>query len=118
MHEQIYAKLLELARGRRLASYSEIAPLADLDMSDETDRKTMSILLEEIVRYEHEQNRPMLTALVIHQGNDNNPGEGFFAIAQELGLFEGSRKDIARTTFWAGQVADVYDYWRKKSRAE
>jgi hypothetical protein len=113
MHQPIYDRLLELASNRLLTSYSDIAPLAGLDMNAEKDRKKMSELLEEIARFEHGENRPMLTALVIHRGNDNNPGEGFFAIALELGLFQGSRDDIMRTTFWTQQVADVHAHWRK-----
>jgi len=53
----------------------------------------------------------MLTALIVHRGNDNNPGEGFFAIAQEFGLYNGSRDQIARLTFWANMVTEVHNHW-------
>jgi hypothetical protein len=112
MNQQIYDELVRLARSRQLTTYSDISLLASLDMSVEADRQQMSLILEEIARFEHSQNRPMLTALVIHRGNDNNPGEGFFSIAQELGLFQGSRNNIERTTFWAQQVGDVHVHWR------
>lgn len=115
MHQQIYDALVQLARNKQLTSYSDIAPLAGLDMNVEADRQRISLLLEEIARFEHSHKRPMLTALVIHRGNDNNPGEGFFSIAQELGLFQGSRDDIVRTTFWAQQVGDVHALWRQST---
>ena len=117
MHQQIYDTLVQLARDRLLTSYSDIAPLANLDMNVDADRQQMSQLLGEIARFEHSQKRPMLTSLVIHRGDDNNPGEGFFAIAQELGLFQGSRDDIVRTTFWARQVGDVHAHWKLHPQA-
>jgi hypothetical protein len=112
MNQEIYEALVSLARTRQLTSYSDIAPLANLDMSVEADRDAMSFILEDIARFEHDASRPMLTALVIHRGNDNNPGEGFYAIAQDLGIFNGSRDAIDRTTFWAQQVSDVHEHWQ------
>ncbi|MGA3172159.1 MAG: hypothetical protein ABSE62_14225 [Chthoniobacteraceae bacterium] len=110
MNQQIYDRLLWLARNQQLSSYTDIGGLVGLDMNEEADRHEISRLLEEIARFVHAQHWPMLTALVIHWGNDNNPGEGFFAIAQELGLFGGTRNELARTTFWARQVAAVFAF--------
>jgi hypothetical protein len=112
MHIGIYNRLLELARGERLTTYSDIAPLAGLSMSDERDRERMSELLGEILRHEVTQGRPLLTAIVVHRGDDNNPGEGFFTIATELGRFSGSRDPLARLEFWVRQIQEVNTYWR------
>ena len=111
MHQGIYNRLLELARAGRLTTYSDIAPLADLSMSSELDRDRISELLGEILRDEVAHNRPLLTAIVVHRGNDNNPGEGFFAIATELGRYDGSRDQLARLEFWVRQVQEVNTYW-------
>jgi hypothetical protein len=114
MHMGIYNCLLELARAKEieLTSYSRIAPLAGLSMSNDADRDRMSELLCEILRYEVTQGRPLLTAIVVHEGDDNNPGERFFAIAScELNRFDGSRDPIARLEFWVRQVQEVHAYW-------
>lgn len=111
MNEILYNELLRLAKSKKLASYSEVAPLLDLSMEIEEHREEMAKLLGEIVYHEHANNRPMLTSLVVHKGNDNNPGEGFFLIATELGYFDGSRDSIARLTFWANQVTNVHNHW-------
>jgi len=113
MHRPIYNRLLELARAHpgRLTTYSDIAPLADLTMDVEEDREKMSRLLEEILVHEAHAGRPLLTAIVVHRGNDNNPGEGFFSAATELGKFNGSREQMARLEFWVRQVSDVHAYW-------
>lgn len=80
-------------------------------MENECDRDEIATLLREIAVHEHNVGRPMLTALIVHRGNDNNPGEGFFSIARELGLYNGSRHQVARVTFWANQVANVHNHW-------
>ena len=53
----------------------------------------------------------MLTALVVHHGDDNNPGEGFFAIATRFRRFNGSRDQFKRLQFWVEQVKEVHAHW-------
>jgi hypothetical protein len=107
----LYEKLLDLAKTKKLASYSEVAPLIGLDMAQEADRDEIARKLGDIVFFEHENNRPMLTALVVHQGGDNNPGEGFFSAAEKIGLFKSSRDPMKRLIFWSNQVTLVHNHW-------
>lgn len=111
MNHILYDELVRLARAKKIAAYNDVSPLVGLDMSEQEDRNAIAELLGEIAIHEHGEGRPMLTALVVHRGNDNNPGEGFFSIAQDLGLYNGGRDQIARVTFWANQVAEVYNHW-------
>ncbi|MDD2914147.1 MAG: hypothetical protein PHP70_02390 [Gallionella sp.] len=111
MNQILYDELVKLAKSDKLTFYSKVAPLVGLSMDDEEDRNEIARLLGEIAVYEHKQGRPMLTSLVIHKGNDNNPGEGFFSIATELGLYSGSRDQLERVTFWANQVKAVHNHW-------
>src|SRR5882762_9837601 len=108
MNTAIYGRLLGLARAQKLTHYSEIASLASLSMDIEEDRDKMASLLWEILEHETKSNRPMLTALVVHHGVDNNPGEGFFSAAMKIGKFDGSRDPIARLEFWVRQVSEVH----------
>lgn len=107
----LYEKLVQLAKTKSLAAYSNVAPLIDLDMSKDQDRDEIARRLGDIVLYENENGRPMLTALIVHYGNDNNPGEGFFSAAEKIGLYKGSRDPINRLTFWSNQVTLVHNYW-------
>lgn len=107
----LYEKLLELAKAKKLASYSEVAPLLGLDMSQDQDRDEIAKKLGDIVFFEHENHRPMLTALIVHQGGDNNPGEGFFSAAEKIGLFKSSRDPMKRLIFWSNQVTLVHNHW-------
>ena len=111
MNQALYNELVRLARSQALAAYSDVSPLIGLSMDREEDRNEIARLLEEIAVHEHEERRPMLTALVVHRGNDNNPGEGFFAIAQGLGLYNGGRDQLSRLTFWVRQVTEVHNHW-------
>ena len=111
MNRILYDELVRIARKKDLTFYSRVAPLVGLTMDSEEDRDEIARLLGEIAKYEYQENRPMLTSLVIHKGNDNNPGEGFFAIATELGEFSGSRDQLERVTFWSNQVTDVHNHW-------
>jgi hypothetical protein len=107
----LYEKLVQLAKAKALASYSEVAPLIDLDMSKEEDRDEIARKLGDIVFHEHENVRPMLTALVVHYGNDNNPGEGFFSAAEKIDIYNGSRDPMKRLIFWSNQVTLVHNHW-------
>jgi len=54
MHQGIYDRLIELARAipGQLTTYSDIAPLAGLSMSNDADRDQISALLDEIFLHE------------------------------------------------------------------
>jgi hypothetical protein len=87
LHKPIYEKLKQMAKEQETTTYSAIGPIAGLDMENPVDRDTIRQILGMISTYEHQQGRPMLTAIVVHK-QDNIPGRGFFELAQHLGLFE------------------------------
>ncbi len=111
MHIMLYNHLVQLARAQGLTTYSDIAPLANLSMDNAEDRERISQLLGEIVLQDVAEGRPMLTALVVHRGKDNNPGEGFFTVAAQLGRFTGTRQQLPRLEFWMSQVKETHAYW-------
>lgn len=111
MNERLYQHLVTLAGERRLTTYSDIAPLLGLSMDNEIDRERISEILGEILRHEIAQGRPLLTAIVVHRGTDNNPGEGFFSTAREFGRFDGGRDQLRRLEFWVLEVNRVYAQW-------
>lgn len=111
MNQVLYDELVRIATAEELTFYSLVSPLVDLSMDNGEDRDEIARLLGEIAIHEHEQGRPMLTSLVIHKGDDNNPGEGFFSIAVDIGLYSGSRDQLERVTFWANQVRQVHNHW-------
>ena len=107
MHEGIYEELKDKARSGGITFYGVIAPLADLDMGSEHGRAELGRLLGEISTYEHEQERPLLSAIVVHQ-NDGRPGQGFYSLAHDLSLLLADRD---RDTYWQEEVKRVHGYW-------
>lgn len=102
----IYDRLVEIAKGGDVTYYSDIAPLAGLDMSLPPDRNRISDILDEISRTESSLGRPLLSAIVILK-DENIPGDGFFKMAKELRLYDGS--DDFR--FWIRELRRVHDHW-------
>lgn len=109
MHEQIYENLKQVARARTVTYYSDIAPMAGLNMDFQSGRNEIGAILDDINRREHEMGRPMLSAAVVHKDN-LRPGKGFFTLARALGLFTGNDED----KFYIEELRKVYDYWASR----
>jgi len=106
MHRAIYDKLRLIAKAGVVTTYSEIAPLAGLDMSLPDDRNRIREILGEISTAEHAEGRPLLSAVVVHRDN-NMPGHGFFTLAKQLGLHRGG-DDFG---FFIRELRRVHDCW-------
>jgi hypothetical protein len=110
IHEKIYERLKDVARESATITYSEIAPLAALNLENPAHRNMLGEILGEISTYELENNRPMLSSIVVHS-DDRLPGEGFFILARFLGKYHG-QGEIADMEFFVDQVKRVYSYWQ------
>jgi len=108
MNEELYNHLIAIARDGGYTRYGQIAPMLGLDMANPADREQISVLLDEISTHENKNNRPLLSAVVIHQ-QDNIPGNGFFELAQRLQVFDGGD----RLRFFIEELRRVHDFWRK-----
>jgi len=115
MHQAIYEELVRVARDRRVetTTYGQLAPLAQLHLDNPADRRRLSEILGQISSYEHSQGHPMLSAVVIYV-DKNRPGDGFFTLAQELGLYGGSNHEESKIDFWIAELKRVHDFWRKE----
>ena len=103
MEQVIYDKLKEVARARESTNYTEIGALVGLEPYNPDLWK----ILDEINQSEHQQHHPMISALVVVQG-ENKPGSGFWACAIRLGKFtRGEDED----RFWSDELRRVWEYW-------
>ena len=110
MHQEIYEKLKQIAKNQTIVFYSQIAPLANLDMERSDDRNKIAEILDEISHHEHSQGRPLLSAVVVHShGQDGGgiPGLGFFKMAKALKL-QGREDNV---TFFAQELIKVHRTW-------
>ena len=103
MEQIIYDKLQSVARAHKLTNYTEMGVLVGLGPHD----PRLWAMLDEINQFEHEHNRPMISALVIVQG-ENRPGSGFWVCASGLGKFiMGDDED----RFWSEELEKVWNWW-------
>lgn len=107
MHQGVYEKLKEVARAKKTTNYTAIGQMVSLDMENPSDRNKISEILDEINHYEHQYNRPMISAVVIRQ-DINMPGEGFFKCAHNLCKFQGEDNIV----FWVHELSRVHNYWQ------
>ncbi len=98
----IYDKLGDVARSRGFISYSDLGELVGLHGRS----RKLSKLLDDINRYEHQNKRPMLSAVVISVVN-NSPGRGFFNLARKLGVYQGN----CDLEFFVNELHKVRDCW-------
>jgi hypothetical protein len=106
-------KLIAAARAGRTLHYEDIAPDLGLNLDLEADRAECGRLLGEVSKSEVAAGRPMLSAIVVHKGGDEIPGDGFFKLAREMGRFSGGD----RTIYFAMEFKEVCEYWRFATEA-
>jgi len=82
--EEIRRILEEVAFAQSTLAYSEvIAQVRAIHL--EPDSKLFAQMLDEISRRSDEKGLGILSAVVIHKGDDYLPGPGFFTLGEELG---------------------------------
>lgn len=111
MRDDIYQKLIDVARSRSLISYDDLNKELglELDFENPPDRILVGKWLDEISKHEVEAGRHMLSAVVGHKKGERvvDPGKGFYGCARALGVHIGS-DDLV---FWAMEVKWLHDYW-------
>ncbi|MFA9613307.1 MAG: hypothetical protein ACERK9_05115 [Deltaproteobacteria bacterium] len=104
----VYCRLLKAARKKESVSYEEIGQIMDLEAHGGM-AKEIGQLLGEINEDEHNNGRPMLSAVAV-EPTTRMPGEGFFQFAKELGRFDGETDEDKRE-FWRDEIQRVYEIW-------
>jgi len=111
MRDDIYKKLIDIARSQSLISYDDLNKELDLGLDFEMppDRDLVGRWLDEISTHEVKAGRHMLSAVVGHKegGRVVDPGKGFYGCARALGIYTGG-DDLA---FWAMEVKWLHEYW-------
>lgn len=104
----VYCKLLNAARKKESVAYEEIAKIMGLEAHAGMAQK-IGQLLGEINAEEHNNGRPMLSAVAV-KPETRMPGEGFFQFAKELRKFDGETDEDKRE-FWRDEIQRVYEMW-------
>ena len=112
MRDDIYKKLIDVARSQSLISYDDLNQKLGLGLDlvgNPPDRILIGKWLDEISKHEVEAGRHMLSAVVGHKKGERvvDPGKGFYGCARALGIYAGG-DDLA---FWAMEVKWLHEYW-------
>jgi hypothetical protein len=112
MRNDIFQKLVQVARAQTLVTYDELNRQLNLglDFNYPPDRELIGEWLGVISEEEVKAKRHMLSALVVHKEGDGygDPGKGFYEYAKTLGVYLGG-DDLG---FWAGEVKWLHSYWK------
>ncbi len=115
MNETVRRKLIEVARrrGEQTITYQELSDACNLGLVmrvSEFDRAEIGRILGAISEFEHNQSRPLLSALVLTKGSGYE-GNGFFKLCEELGF--GSWKRLQKDeSFPITQMRRCYEFWK------
>jgi hypothetical protein len=118
MNQHVRQFLIELARKRtnQTITYQKLSDACNLGLNMQEGqhiRAEIGKILGEISSYEHENDRPLLSALVL-RANDDYEGDGFYKLADELGY--GDWKKLKREgIFEAMQIKECIEYWSNDS---
>lgn len=111
MRNDIYEKVINVARSQNLISYDDLNKQLNLGLNFDMppDRDLIGQWLGEISENEVKAGRHMLSAIVGHKQGEGvgDPGKGFYEYARELGVYTGY-DDLG---FWAKEVKWLHDYW-------
>jgi hypothetical protein len=108
--KKIRERLVEVAAKRDTIHYDEVAELVGLSLANDYEReRILPGLLGDISRAEHEQGRPLLSAVVVAKGENQQPGRGFFIMAREVG-----RRFDDDLSFFIEELNAVHGYWSKQ----
>lgn len=98
VREDIRIRLIDVARAEEVTFYQELGIGRG---------RTLGQILGEISEYEHDQGRPLLSAVAVSKVK-GMPNPGFWGIPD----IPSGLTDKQRPIFWAREVIKVVDYWR------
>lgn len=117
MNATVRHYLIDLARQRtsQTVTYQRLSDACSLrlSMNNIEDRNALADILREVSTFEFNNNRPLLSSLVVRAG-DNYEGDGFFKLAERLGF--GDWQKLRREgTFDIEQINACIHFWQNDS---
>ena len=105
--QTIYEELKEVAGAKQTCFYGDLAELIELKPQSSSFHR----ILDSINQHEHNEGRPLLTALAVAR-EYGILGSGFFAMARKLDKYDSDGDATAHVTFWIDEVRRVWSYWK------
>ena len=112
-YHKVFCRLIQAALARQTIHYEDVAAIMNLQGKGQHMSKETGHILGEISEDEHNQDRPMLSAVVVQKtGKEKGiPGDGFFGLAVDLGKLDPNATDQGKRQFWENELQDTYTQW-------
>lgn len=113
--------LIVQARLHRLSSYSDLNAALHrrghraFDFGAQSDRAAMGAVLGDVVNRTIGDTRIMLSSFVVYIDR-NDAGQGFYALAVQLGLLASTATAEDKLAFWSNQVNRVHQQYARPRR--
>lgn len=119
MNQIVREYLIKVARKKtnQLVTYQKLSDDCNLGLNmreNPNDRITIGNILDSISRFEHSNDRPLLSSLVV-RASDNFEGNGFYKLGESLGFgkWEKLKKD---GIFEFEQIRDCINFWTDENK--
>ena len=109
LSDRVRAHLKELARERETTTYRHLAQALDLRPPNTIHKVTM--VLENLMKEDHESGVPVLAALVVSKVRNGLPAPGYFRLACELGRYDGPDSGPAAETYHGAELERAWNHW-------
>ncbi len=113
MNTTVRNHLIEVARKRGIIHYQELCNACNLKLNmhdNPSDRLEIGRILGEISVFEHNEKRPLISAIVVSKGTLDE-GNGFYKLCEELGITSDWRRLAKDDTFAIREISKCHDFW-------
>jgi hypothetical protein len=108
-------RLREVAQNRTTITYSdlcnELAIATGIRL--EPHETPLAGLLGQVNVLEQEEQKPLISCVVVHKAGDSKPGPGFWNMAKEMGLDIGAT-EADRERYWIAELNRCYATWSSR----
>src|SRR5690554_6454526 len=106
--------LKDVAKKQKTVFYEDVAALLKLNLRNPDDRQTLNAYLDEVSTEEDNNNRPLLSALVVNKkgANQGFPGKEFGKLGRKLG-YSHEDGELDEMAFAVEQINASFAYWKE-----
>jgi len=109
---QVFQILEECAKNQQQIYYQKLYEQIGLDRENPDDRNKGAHILAEVNRISMDKNKTMLSSLVTLKVA-NQPADGFFEFAIEIGKLESDADEDEKKKFWIYELKKVFRIYNK-----
>ena len=107
---KVYSALIYAAKDQKKLNYAAVAKIMGIPETGNYMGAETGHMLGEISENEHNNRRPLLSAVVV-KNNTGIPGKGLFTLACQLHKLEENTTPEQKKVFWRNELNQVYEKW-------